>query len=161
MNITRVGALFMLAASLLAAADPFVGTWRLNTYKSKFPLGTPGILMATMQIEAVGDSLRSSASGADGAGIASDFTFTCALDGTPCKVTAATPTLRSDSSVDTVALKRANPNTIVATGTRDGKPVYSDRRVVSPDGKTLTVTRRGTTPDGKKYESSMVLDRIR
>ena len=149
-----------LALSLFAAADPFVGIWKLNTHRSKFPPYAPSFFFATIQIESAGTGLKSTASGADSEGFANGFTFTCKFDGTSCKVTPATP-LRGASAVDTINLKRVNPNTIIATGVRNGKPVYSDRRVVSPDGKTMTVVRDGTTPEGKKYESIIVLERFR
>ena len=57
-------ALGALTLALLAAVDPFVGTWKLNTYKSKFPAGVPRLFFATMQIESAGTGLKSSASGA-------------------------------------------------------------------------------------------------
>jgi len=160
MKTARLTILCTLSLSLLAATDPFVGVWRLNPAKSKFPRGAPGFMLGTIQIESAGTGLKSSASAADGKGIASDFTFNCLLNGTPCKVTAATA-LRSASAVDTITLKRVDPNTIMATGTRKGKPVYSDRRVVSDDGTTMTVVRDGTTPEGDKYQSTIVLERSR
>ncbi len=62
--------------------------------------------------------------------------------------------------MDTVSLKRVDANTIVATGTRNSKLVYKDKRAISADGKTMTVVRDGTTPDGKSYENMIVLDRL-
>jgi hypothetical protein len=159
MKTARSLVLSILSLSLLAASDPFVGIWKLNTNRSKFPPDAPDFFFATMKIEAAGAGLKSTASAADGEGIASSFTFSCMLDGTPCKVTTAT-SLRSASAVDTISLKRVDSNTIIATGTRNGKPVYSDRRVVSVDGKTITVVRDGTTPNSKKYESTIVLERF-
>ena len=149
-----------LTLTLLAATDPFLGIWKLDTHKSKFPPDAPNFFFATMQIESAGTGLKSTASAADGEGIASSFTFNCQLDGTPCKVTPST-SFRSAAAVDTITLKRVDPNTILATGTRNGKPVYSDRRVVSTDGKTMTVLRDGTTREGKKYASTIVLERLR
>jgi hypothetical protein len=157
MKIARRIVLFTLTVSLFAGADPFVGTWKLNPELSKFQKGAPGFFFATMQIESAGSGLKSSASAADGEGIASDFTFNCQLDGTPCRVTAS---LKSRSVVDTTTLRRLDANTIVATGTKNGKVVYTDRRVVSADGKTMTVARYGTTPAGKPYESTIVLERL-
>ncbi len=160
MKTARSILLCVLALSLSAATDPFVGTWKLNTHRSKFPPGAPGFFFATMQIEAAGTGLKSTASAADGEGIATSFTFSCQIDGTPCNVASASP-LRSESAVDTITLKRVDPNTIMATGAREGKRVYSDRRVVSADGKTMTVVRDGTTPEGKMYETTIVLERLR
>src|SRR3954465_10351247 len=149
-----------LALCLLAATDPFVGTWKLNTHKSKFPPGTPGFFFATMLIESSGTGLKSTASAADGEGISTSFTFSCQIDGTPCTVTSSSP-LRSESAVDTISLKRVDPNTIIATGARKGKQVYFDQRVVSADGKTMTIVQDGTTPNGKKYQTTIVLERLR
>jgi len=160
MSTSRLTILFSVTLPLLAAADPFVGTWKLNPSRSNFAPGAPRFILGAIQIESAGNGLKSTASGADGKGIVSDFTFSCQLDGTPCKVTPATMPLRSASAVDTITLKRIDPTFMMATGTRNGKLVYSDRRVVSADGKTMTVIRDGTTPEGKKYESTIVLDRL-
>lgn len=159
MKTARLTILCTLTLSLLAAADPFVGTWKLSASRSKFAPGAPSFILAAIQIEAAGSGLKSTASGADGRGISSDLTFSCQLDGTPCAVTSSAPS-RSVSAVDTITLKRVDPNIIVATGTRNGKPVYTDRRVVSASGKTMTVVRDGVTPEGKKYESTIVLERL-
>lgn len=161
MNTARLTVLCSLTLCLLGAADPFVGTWKFNASRSTFAPGAPGFILATIQIESAGAGLKSTAAAADGQGIVSDFTFSCQLDGTPCKVTPATLPMRSVSAVDTVTLKRINPNIIMATGTRNGKPVYSDRRVVADDGKTMKVVRDGRTPEGREYESTIILDRIR
>jgi hypothetical protein len=161
METVRLTILCTFAVSLLAAADPFIGTWKLSASRSKFAPGAPSLILAAIQIESAGNGLKSTASGADGQGISSDFTFSCQLDGTPCKVTASTLPMKSASAVDTITLKRVDPNVIVATGTKNGKPVYSDRRVVSANGTTMTVVRDGMTPEGKKYESTIVLERLR
>jgi hypothetical protein len=161
MSTARLTILFTVILPLLGATDPFVGTWKLNPNRSTFAPGAPSFILAAIQVESADNGLKSTASGADGKGIVSDFTFSCQLDGTPCKVTPATMPMRSASAVDTITLKRVDPNIIMATGARNGKPVYSDRRVVSADGKTMTVIRDGTTPEGKKYESTIVLERLR
>jgi hypothetical protein len=153
-------AAFLLTLPLLAVSDPFIGTWRLDTYRSTFSSDSPQFLLGTIKIEPAGNGWKSTASGADGKGIASDFTFNCLLDGMPCKVTAATP-MRSETSVDTMTLKRIDDHTVLATGSFQGRQVYSDRRMVSLDGKTLTVVRTGFTAEGKKYENTLVLARLR
>ena len=155
--------LFLLLISvvvLFAATDPFVGTWKMDTDRSKFTRGDPTFMFVTLLIESAGGGLQSTASAADGDGLATDLTFNCALDGTPCKPITATA-MRGSSAVDTILLKREDDHTIIATGTNNGKLVYTDRRVVSSDDKTLTVHRAGRTPDGRMYESTIVLSRVR
>ena len=159
MRTARLTILCMLALALWSATDPFVGTWKLSVSRSKFAPGAPSFILGAIQIEPAANGLKSTASGADGRGISSDLTFSCQLDGTPCAVTSSAPS-RSQTAVDTITLKRVDKNIIVATGTKNGKPVYSDRRVVSANGKTMTVVRDGVTPDGTKYESTIILERL-
>ena len=160
MKVLRLQVLWILAFLLSAGADPFVGTWKLEPHISKFTPGDPSIMVATMQIESTGNGLKSTASGADGEGLANNMTFSCTLDGTPCKVKASVP-MRGAAAVDTISLQRVDDHTIRATGLKNGKLVYSDHRVVSADGDTLTVIRNGTTPEGRKYQSKVVLARSR
>jgi len=157
---SRLCTLCILGCLLLGAADPFVGTWKLRSDKSNFAPGAPIFFFATIVVESAGNGLKSTTSTADGEGVASDFTFNCPLDGTPCKVTSSLP-LRGSWSMDTMSLKRVDQHTIMATGSKQGRFVYEDRRVVSADGNTMTVTRQGTTPEGKQYESTIVLTRSR
>ena len=74
------------------------------------------------------------------------------LDGKPSKVTGS-------AAIDELSLKRVNDHTIDATGKKDGKVVYTDKRTVSKDGKTYTISRIGTSPDGKKNHSTIVFDK--
>ena len=150
----------LLVLTLHAAVDPFVGVWKLDSRKSKFTIGDPSFMFATIQVETTANGLKSTASAANGEGFASDFTFTCSLDGTPCPVISALP-MRGSSAIDTLTLKRIDERTITARGTKDGKLVFVDQRAVSSDGMTMTVTRQGTTPDGRKYDSTIVLVRSR
>ena len=147
-----------MACSLYAGGDPFVGLWKLDSHKSKFAIGDPSFMFATIQIESDGAGMKSTAAAADGQGLASNFMFNCSLDGAPCKVIAAMP-MRGVSAVDTISLKLVDDHTIRATGLNSGKLVYTDQRVVSADGATMTVARRGVTPAGKKYQSTIVLTR--
>ena len=80
--------------------------------------------------------------------------YEASLDGKPSKVTGS-------PAIDELSLKRVNEHTIDATGKKDGKVVYTDKRTVSKDGKTYTISRTGTSPDGKKYQSTMILDRVK
>src|SRR5882724_3086369 len=127
--------------------------WKLDYNASNFVIGDPSFMFVTMQIEETAEGLRSTASGADGRGFASDFTFTCSLNGAACRVVTMS-TMRSESAVDTISLKRIDEHTIVATGSKSGKLVYKDKRVVSGHGDMLTVTRKGVTPKGRTYEST-------
>lgn len=152
MSLLKLLALNLIVLTLFAADSPFVGTWKLDVDQSTFPPG-PSPLFATVQIEFSGKGLKTTANNADGHGVVTDLTFDSPLDGT------SSPVIGSPA-IDMTSLKRLDDHTITATAMRDGKVVYTDRRVVSADGKTMTINRQGTTPDGKKYRSTMILERL-
>lgn len=160
MKTLKLCASCVLAIVLHAGADPFIGTWKLDYGRSNFTRTDASFLFATIKVESDGNGLKSTASAADGQGVASSFTFNSPLDGTPSKVITAMP-LRGPSAVDAISLKRIDDRTIAATGTKNGKFVFSDTRVVSADGTTMTVTRDGMTAEGKKYRSTIILVRTR
>jgi hypothetical protein len=151
-------ALSLPAVLLVAAVDPFVGTWKLDRDRSTYTSGAPVFMLATIRIESGSKGLKSTALATDGEGSTGDFTFNCPLTGSPCKVVASTA--RSNSSgIEMISLKRVDEHTITGAGMMRGKVVFTDVRRVSSDGETMTVTRRGTTPEGAKYESMIVLVR--
>lgn len=140
----------LLTAGLLAADSPFVGTWKLNTEKSK--LSTSGIGQATLTVEAVPNGLKSTVAGTNAKGEPVNFTYEATLDGKPSTITGY-------PAADSVTLTPVDAHHIKAVATKDGKEVYTDHRHVSKDGKTLTIQREGTNADGEKFHATMVLDR--
>src|SRR5262249_13888433 len=150
----------VLALFAYAGADPFLGTWKVDSSRSRFSDPDASFMFATIEVQPAGNGLKSTTSGADGQGYATDFTFDSPLDGTASKVVSPMP-LRGLSAVDTISLTRVNDHTIMGTGKKGGRIVFSDTRVVSADGKTMTISRNGITPEGKKYSSTIVLSRFR
>jgi hypothetical protein len=63
------------------------------------------------------------------------------------------------AAIDELSLKRVNDHTIDATGKKNGKVVYTDKRTVSKDGKTFTISRTGTSPDGNAIHATIVFDK--
>lgn len=145
-------ALFIIAAALLAADSPFVGTWKLNAAKSKFDPNGPSVKSVTVRIEADGANLKSTVDGVDGMGQPIKYSTSGSLDGKGGVVTGST-------TIDTVTMQRVNDHTITAVAKKGGKTVYTDKRTVSKDGKTMTVNRSGMMPDGKPYQATIVVDK--
>ena len=139
-----------LTAGLLAADSPFVGTWKMNTAKSK--LATSGIGQASSVVEATATGLKSTVTGVNAKGEPVNFSYEASLDGKAAPVPGS-------FTVDSVALTQVDDHHMKAIGAKDGKTVYTDHRHVSKDGKTLTIQRDGTDADGKKYHATIVLDR--
>src|ERR1017187_6285940 len=137
----------LLAVGLFAAENPFAGTWKLNAAKSKLAgsgIGPSG----GVRVESDGATYKASVDTTDEKGQPVKYDYEATLDGKPSKVTGS-------AAVDELSLKRVNDHTVNATGKKNGKVVYTDKRTVSQDRKTYTISRTGTSPDGKKYHASI------
>ncbi|MGI9075170.1 MAG: hypothetical protein ACR2JB_28495 [Bryobacteraceae bacterium] len=131
----------MLAVAMpLFAADPFVGTWKLDPAKSKYTAGSAP-KDVTIVIEGQGDSYQVAATGtyADGSPISVKYTIPKA---------GGTGTVQ-EGPFDAVTSKRVSARVRENTYTKNGKETVSRRVVVSRDGKTLTNTVKGIGPQGK------------
>ena len=148
---TAVVGVLLLSLALVAAESPFIGTWKINASKSKLEgsgVGSNG----TLRIDSEGSGLKLSVQGTTTQGQPNNFTYQATLDGKFIKVTGS-------PLVDEVSTKRVNDHTISATGKKDGKVAYTDRRVVSADGKSMTISRSGTNPQGQSYKATIVFDK--
>lgn len=141
----------IFSLALMAAENPFAGTWKENMDKSKLS-GAEGITNVTVKYETDGDTFKASVEGKDPQGQPASFTYEGKLDGTPGTVTGST-------TFDAIALQRLGTHSMKVIGKKEGKVAYTDRRVVSKDGKTLTISRSGTDSQGKAYHSTLVFDK--
>ena len=144
-----LGTLFV-GAALCFAADPYLGTWKLNEARSKLSPGLPKNL--TVVDEAVGDSVRVTVDGVDGQGKPTHTEWTGKFDGEDYPVT-------GDPRADTRSVKKIDDGTLDLTAKKDGKVTMTGRIVLSADGKSPTVTASRTDAAGKKVESTSVYDR--
>jgi len=146
------GLRFLIATSvfsvaLLAANNPFLGTWKLNNAKSKFS-GTE-LKEMTVVFTAVGDQVKRVANGIDGDGEPIHESSTIAWDGkdhpidTPGFTVAVSPSKR----VLDVIVKH------------DGKVIDRIRAVVSRNGKITTITEKGEDEKGRKIDSVEVFEK--
>jgi hypothetical protein len=140
----------LLAASACFAADPYLGTWKLNEAKSKL---TPGTIKNTMvTYEAVGDQIRVTAEGIDSKGKPTRSQWIGKFDGRDYPVT-------GDPNSTARSYKKVDDRTLEMTMTRRGYAAGTGRIVVSPDGKTRTVTTRGTDPKGRNFKNTAVYEK--
>jgi hypothetical protein len=137
-------------ATVAAAADPFDGTWKLNTAKSKYDPG-PAPDKATVTIQTDGNSSTVKAeSSFEGKPYTTSYTVT--LDGTPAP-------LQGSPVADMVSVKKVDERTREMKTTKAGSPVGESRATVSADGKTATVTGSGLTPKGTKTTFTAVYEK--
>jgi hypothetical protein len=152
LKIALVGAILAIGTGTALAADPAVGTWKLNTAKSKFSPGpAPKSQTRTYAESAQGITLTIKTTAADGK--ESTVTVTYKYDGKPYPVT-------GNPDFDTVAVTQVDALTAHSTQTKAGAPVGTSVRTVSKDGKTLTFEQKGTHAAGGKFDDVSVYDRM-
>jgi len=127
-----------MASIQVAQANPLLGTWKLNTAKSKYT-GTPMPKEMTRTVEADGDSVKYTYAGTAADGSPISYSFTVKYDGKDYPMTGNAP-----GGVDMIAIKRVNVNTYEATQKKAGKVAANTRVEISKDGKVTTVTSKGT-----------------
>lgn len=146
-----IGALLCLTAAVVAfAADPNVGTWKLNEAKSQFAPGATKNL--TVTYTTVGDNYKCVVDGVDGAGKPTHNEWTGKFDGKDYPVI-------GDPSATTRSLKLVKPGHYELTNKKDGKTVVTGTVDFSADNKSRTLTTHMTDAAGKKQKSIAVYER--
>jgi len=149
---TLVMSVVMLtAASMASAADNWVGTWKLNTAKSKYSPG-PMPKSQTLKFEATpaGTKLSTEAMGADGT--ATKGGYTSKFDGKDVPWV-------GNPDADTASPKRIDDNNYENGWKKGGKPTITSKGMVSVDGKALTVTSTGKNAKGDAVNNVAVYDK--
>jgi hypothetical protein len=149
MNVPRASCLVVLLglAGSLWAADPFVGTWKLNVEKSSFPPGEVPEKEETVVIAEEGIHGVVSVTGVAGDGKPISRKYTYPFNGG--FVTNIAPKPKPDLSE---IRKRIDDRTMQQTTNRNGKVVITTRFVLSKDGKMITVRRTGQNRNGQNFE---------
>ena len=151
-GITLIATVLSIPAVLLAADDPFVGTWKLNLAKCKYNPGPPP-KSQTYKFEPSGaNGVKFTAEGVDARGNRIHREYTANYDGKDNPVT-------GNPDADSVSLKRVDAYTVEGAQKLAGKLVRTFRRAVSKDGKTVTVTEKGMNSHGQAYNNLVVYDR--
>jgi FlaG/FlaF family flagellin (archaellin) len=132
------------------AANPHMGTWKLNEAKSKF---SPGAAKNnTVVYEAAGDGVKVTVDGVDGDGTPTHNEWTGKFDGKYYPVT-------GDPTSDTRSYRRINIRTLALTSKKGNKVTLTGRIAVSASGRTRTVTTTGTDSKGKRISTTAVYDK--
>ena len=143
-------AVFFAGFALCLAADPNMGTWKLNEARSKFSPGAPK--NHTVVYQEVGDSVKVTVDGVDKDGKAAHHEWTGKFDGKDYPVT-------GDPTSDMRAYTRVNERTLDFTAKAGGKVTATGRVVVAADGKSRRVTVSGKDASGMEMKSSAVYDK--
>jgi hypothetical protein len=137
-------------ATPLFAADPFVGTWKLDSAKSKYTAGSAP-KDVVLVIEEQRDNYQVTASGSYQDGSPISVKYTVPKEG-------GTGTAQ-EGPFDAVTSKRVSARVRENRYTKNGKETVSRRVVVSQDGKTMRITVKGTDAQGKPVAGVDVFDK--
>jgi hypothetical protein len=152
MKIHTVGltaALCVIGVAVGLAADPQLGTWKLNEASSKLK-GTAR--NHTVVYAESGDNVTITIDGVDESGKAYKSEWTGKFDGKDYPVT-------GDATSDARQYIRANPNRLNFVSKLAGKVTLAGSVTVSADGKSRTVNATGTDAKGKKVAQTSVYDK--
>ena len=142
--------LSLFLAPVCFAQNLNIGTWKLNEAKSKIAAGA--IKNHTVVYEAVGDQIKVTVDGTDGAGNAVHNEWTGKFDGKDYP-------LVGDPTADSRAYRKQGARTLLMTVKKDGKVTINGRIVVTANGKSRTVTTYGTDANGKRFKTTAVYDK--
>jgi hypothetical protein len=154
-GVVAVALVFVLGGSL-QAADPFVGTWKLNVAKSKPAPAQPGMAVKeeTFAFQVTSDQFEVIAKGTreNGSAISAHAVFPpkggpiAYSDGAPPAGTSLVMKRISDSAFDLIT-------------TRDGKVVSTNHVTLSADGKTMRGDIKGIDAQGKPVQGLELWDK--
>src|SRR5438552_17781068 len=143
-------AVSFIATAGCFAANPHIGTWKLNEAKSKLAPGMGKNTAVTYTEQK--DKIKVTVDGVDKDGKPTHGVWVGKWDGK------AYPE-KGNLSWNSAAYKVVNDRTNDITTMKDGKIVWTGRITVAADGKSRKVTLNGTGADGKKFNGKAVYDK--
>ena len=144
-------AMLSVPIALLAADDPIMGTWKINTAKTKLaPQQSAAALTRTH--EPIPNGIQITRPLVDANGKPTRGTWTLKFDGKDYPV-------QGDPNLDTLALKRLDQYTMEAVAKKGGKITNTMRWDVTKDGKSLTWTSKRVLPPEQAGTTVRVYDK--
>jgi hypothetical protein len=142
--------LFALLCTLLlvAAENPWVGTWKLDPAKSKLGSHPKTAKETTVMVRDLGNrTMEVTLKGTANDGTPISRKYTTSQDGGPTKFLEGAPPAGIDENVTVV-----NDKVRDSAMTRGGKTISTSHLVMSDDEKSFTIVTKGMTPDGKPLD---------
>jgi hypothetical protein len=140
----------LAGVTLCFAADPSLGTWKLNEAKSMLDAGLPKNL--TVVYEAAGDKIKATEDGVDAQGNPTHNEWTGSFDGKDYPVI-------GDPNSDARSVKKIDERTLELIVKKGGKVTMTGRIVIAADGKSRTLSLSAQGPGGRKIHSTAVYDK--
>jgi hypothetical protein len=144
----------VIVIAAFGANDNTLGTWKLNTAKSKLAANPSPLKNLTVVREASGDGVKVSNTGERADGTQIKTSYTAKYDGSESAITG------TGLQYDTISIKQVNANTLTDERNKAGGPYHATgRTVISNGGKTMTTTIKGTSAEGKPFTATNVFDK--
>jgi hypothetical protein len=143
-------ALSVIATGACFAANPHMGTWKLNEAKSELApgMGKNNTVVYTEEK----DKMKVTVDGVDKDGKPTHGVWVGQADGKTYK-------MKGNLAWDAAAYKVVNDHTYEITTMKGGKVRTNGKSTVSADGKTRTVSTIGTDEKGNKFSNKGVFDK--
>ena len=141
---------FFFGLAICFAADPQMGTWKLNETKSKITPGTAKF--TTVTFKNTSGNIRVTGDGMDANGKPMHVEWSGKFDGKDYPVT-------GDPNSDARSYTKVNDRTMDFAVKKGGKTTVTGRIVVAADGKSRTVNTSGTDAKGKKFKNTTLYDK--
>jgi hypothetical protein len=149
-SATLISALVLtLAVIVIAADDPFIGTWKMNPAKTKS--SNPAFKSYSITFSVQEGVFKNYEDIVDADGRAFQRSWTGKCDGKEFPMTAP--------DVDVQSCTQPNANTADYVCKKNGKVVWSGRTVISKDGKTQINRGGGKDENGKAFTYSFFLEK--
>jgi|SRR5579871_293011 len=146
----RFVVVLLCAASMIWAADPAVGTWKLNLAKSRYRPGPPPKSQTRVYKEAP-DGMRATVTTVNPDGLMFVEEYPSNTDGVEHAV-------KGDPYLDGIIMTKVDDFTAESTLIHGEVILGKAKRTVSPDGKTMTITYQGML-GGEKVDNIAVYDK--
>jgi len=153
LGVLALVGLLIAPASMLAQANPRLGTWKLNLARSKFDPGPPPKTQ-TRTYEATPDGgQKATVEGIDGHDNKVSYSYTAKLDGKDY------PYSGTGAPGQTISLTRIDDWTQEGAVKMGGTTMMTVRNTVSKDGKTMTITTKTTRSGAKPFINLQVFEK--
>jgi hypothetical protein len=148
--VVAAGIIIVLAMVTVAvAADPIVGTWKMNPAKSKFSNPALKSYTVTFSAQENGNKGVENIVGADGK--AFQRSWAVKYDGKDYPVIAP--------DIDSLSVKKPDANTGDFVCKKSGKEMWRGQEIVSKDGKTCILKGSGKDEKGQAFTFSIFLEK--
>ena len=149
----QVLAIILGAAIAVWAADPTIGTWRLNVAKSEFKAPALHLKSEVRTYEESPEGVKVRIRTIEGDGHSVTVEYPANYDGKYY------PVRGSGGPADAIALTTINDHEAALTLMHGNNIVATALRVVSKNGRTMTISYKGSDPVGRQVDRLLFYER--